>query len=311
MPLMHPMRGLFLWMAGNETLHQRLPRMPGAQRAVRRFLPGERLEDALAAADRLQAEGFGVLLTHLGESLTDPEAAEAVAAHYLEVIDRTRGRPRPIEISIKPTQLGMGADDEACRARSEALAAAVDAAGTWLWLDMEGSALTSSTIELYRRLRDRHPRVGIALQAYLRRSAGDVHRLLPLEPAIRLVKGAYDEPASIAYRSGADVDASFQALALKVAEAAAAGRARLALGTHDTALIGRIGTMAEAVGVPRSALEVHMLFGIREAELRRLATEGYPCSSLVSYGDAWYRWYMRRLAERPANVVFALRQFLP
>ena len=153
--------------------------------------------------------------------------------------------------------------------------------------------------------------VGIAIQAYLRRSAADVARLLPLKPAIRLVKGAYDEPASLAYRDAAEVDANFLGLSLMVAEAAGAGNARLALGTHDVELIGQISTIAGAQGVPRKALEVHMLYGIREQELRRLRDAGHPAYSLVAYGDAWYRWYMRRLGERPANVVFALRQLLP
>ena len=149
------------------------------------------------------------------------------------------------------------------------------------------------------------------IQAYLRRSAADIARLLPLHPAIRLVKGAYDEPAEVAYRDRGEVDANYQALAALIAEAAGRGEARLALGTHDTALIERITTVAEAGGVPRSALEVHMLYGIRTDELRRLHDAGHPRFSLVAYGSAWYRWYMRRLAERPANVVFALRQLVP
>jgi proline dehydrogenase len=153
--------------------------------------------------------------------------------------------------------------------------------------------------------------VGIAIQAYLRRSAADVARLLSGKPAIRLVKGAYDEPAAIAYRNAAEVDANLLGLAMMVAEAAAAGNARLALGTHDVELIGQIRTLTEAKGIPSELLEVHMLYGIREQELRRLRDAGHPAYSLVAYGQAWYRWYMRRLAERPANVVFALRQLLP
>jgi proline dehydrogenase len=305
------MRSALLWMARNDWLRDHLPRLPGAQRAVRRFMPGEHLEDALAAADRLQARGFGVLFTHLGEALTSDTDADAVAAHYHDVLERSRTRTRPIEISVKPTQLGMGIDDEACYGRCQDLARHAMEIGTWLWLDMEGSAVTEATITLYERLSHAHPRTGLALQAYLRRTAADVRRLLPLEPAIRLVKGAYDEPASIAWQSPNEVNASYLALAVLIAEAARDGRARLAIGTHDTDLIEQITVMAEAAGATKSQLEVHMLYGIREDQLDRLAGLGYPCFSLVAYGDAWYRWYMRRLAERPANVVFALRQLLP
>jgi len=305
------MRSTFLWMARNEWLGQRLPTLPGAQRAVRRFMPGERLEDALAAADTLQAQGIGVLFTHLGEALTDLAEADAVVTHYHDVIERSRARAMPVEVSVKPTQLGLGLDDDACFGYANELARHAGEAGSWLWLDMEGSALASPTLALYQRLKADHAMVGICLQAYLKRTAADVQRLLPFEPAIRLVKGAYDEPAAISYRSRLEVDGSYQALAVTIAAAAGKGAARLALGTHDVGLIERISGMAEAAGVPRSALEVHMLYGIREAELTRLHGEGYPCFSLVAYGAAWYRWYMRRLAERPANVAFALRQFLP
>jgi proline dehydrogenase len=305
------MRSVLLWMARNDWLRDHLPRLPGAQRAVRRFMPGEHLTDALAAADRLQGRGFGVLFTHLGEALASLADADAVADHYHDVLERSRPRARPIEISVKPTQLGMGIDDDACYRHCVALAEHAAEVGTWFWLDMEGSELTDATIALYERVRADHARSGIALQAYLRRTAADIQRLLPLEPAIRLVKGAYDEPASVAFRSKTDVDASYLALAVEVAKAAGAGKARLAMGTHDTGLIDRITLMAEAAGVPRSSLEVHMLYGIREDELARLGGLGYPCFSLVAYGEAWYRWYMRRLAERPQNVVFALRQVLP
>jgi proline dehydrogenase len=176
---------------------------------------------------------------------------------------------------------------------------------------MEGSDHTDRTVDLCEALMARHDNVGIAIQAYLRRSAADVLRLLSYRPGIRLVKGAYDEPASIAYRDSAEVDANFLALALIVAGPAARGEARLALGTHDVGLIDQIGTITDAQGVPRAALEVHMLYGIRERELRRLRDAGWPAFALIAYGSAWYRWYMRRLAERPANVVFALRQLIP
>jgi proline dehydrogenase len=308
------MRSALLWMARNERMARTIPNLPFAKRAVRRFMPGERVEDAFAAAERLRDERIGVLFTRLGENITSLDEAEQVAAHYLEVIERDAQRGHvvgPIEISVKPTQLGLDVDADACLAHCEEIARRCAASGTWFWLDMEGSDYTDPTIDLAEALMAGHDNVGIAIQSYLKRAAADIARLLPHKPAIRLVKGAYDEPASIAYRDAGDVDSNFLGLALMVAEAAARGEARLTLGTHDVGLIERIRTIAEAQSVPRTALEVHMLYGIREQELRRLRDEGHPAFSLVAYGAAWYRWYMRRLAERPANVIFALRQIIP
>ena len=305
------MRRFLLWMARNTWMRDHLPRLPFAKRAVRRFMPGETLDEGVAAADALLAEGIGILLTHLGENLTVPAQADAVAAHYHEVLDRAAKRQRPPEISVKPTQLGLDIDPELAFRHADDLATHAAKVGTTLWLDMEGSSYVDPTLELYRRLRQKHEAMGIALQAYLRRTGADVEGLLPLRPVIRLVKGAYDEPASIAYRSRDEVDDNYHDVAVAIARAAGTGSARLALGTHDVILVERISSTAEAAGVPRAALEVHMLYGIRTDELRRLRDAGYPTFSLVAYGDAWYAWYMRRLAERPANVAFALRQLLP
>jgi proline dehydrogenase len=309
------MRSTLLWMACNERLAETIPNMRFARRAVRRFMPGERVEDALAAAERLRDERVRVLLTRLGENVTTLDEAEGTAAAYRDVLARDAERGHvvgPIEISVKPTQLGLDQDPAACLRLCQRLAAdAADLGQTWLWIDMEGSAYTDRTLDLAEALLAEHHNVGIAVQSYLRRSAADVARLLAHKPAIRLVKGAYDEPAKIAYRDAAEINANFLGLALMVAEAAAVGNARLALGTHDIHLIEHIRTLTEAQGIPRDVLEVHMLYGIREQELRRLRDAGHPAYSLVAYGEAWYRWYMRRLAERPANVVFALRQVLP
>jgi proline dehydrogenase len=308
------MRSVLLWMAANERLGRTLPNLPFAQRGVRRFMPGERVEDAYVAAERLRDERIGVLITRLGENLSSLADAKDVAATYLEILrhDAERRHPAgPIELSIKPTQLGLDQDGDACLELCHHIAERCAEVGTWFWIDMEGSAYTERTMDLAEALMARHDNVGVALQAYLKRTAADVQRLLPLKPGIRFVKGAYDEPASIAYRSRGGVDGNFLALSVIVAEAAGHGAARLALGTHDVELIEQIRTISVARGVPVEALEVHMLYGIREQELRRLRDAGHPAVSLVTYGSSWYRWYMRRLAERPANVVFALRQLIP
>jgi proline dehydrogenase len=301
-------------MARNEWLQEAVPTWPFVQRAVRRFMPGESVDDAFRAADGLRNEGIGILFTRLGENLTTLAEADEVRDHYTAVLERdaTRAHPRgPIEISIKPTQLGLDQDYEACLAHCQAIAERCATHGTWFWIDMEGSDYTEATVHLAEALMAGHRNVGIALQTYLRRTSADIQRLLPHRPAIRLVKGAYDEPGSICYRTAAEVDANFLALAVILAGPAARGDVRLALGTHDVELIDQIRTITGPMGVPVSALEAHMLYGIREPELRRLRDAGHPCFSLVAYGSAWYRWYMRRLAERPANVAFALRQLLP
>jgi len=304
-------RSVLLWMARNPWLRRRLPRLGFVRRAVRRFMPGEDAESAFTAAAGLAATGQGILFTRLGENLAELAEADEVAAHYRSLLDRETSLPHPPELSVKPTQLGLDIDSEACFRHLDALAARAAEAGTWLWLDMEGSTYVDATMDLYERLRAAHPNVGICLQAYLKRTPTDLRRLLPLRPAVRLVKGAYDEPAAIAFRRRPEVDAAYQALALVLAEAARDGRARCALGTHDSGLIERIAAFADSAGVARGSLEVHMLYGIRARELARLNAAGFPAFTLIAYGAFWYPWYMRRLAERPANVLFALRQLLP
>jgi proline dehydrogenase len=210
---------------------------------------------------------------------------------------------------VKLTQLGFDLDVGRTDAHLARLAERSAQAGRTLWIDMEGSAYTEATVACYERLKAHHANVGLCLQAYLRRTAADLQRLLPLDPAIRLVKGAYAEPAAIAFTSRHDVDASYRALALEMLAAARAGRAvRIGLGTHDVRLIEQIAVETQAQGLPRTAFEVQMLYGIRADQQRRLAAEGYAVRCLIAYGEAWYPWYMRRLAERPANVLFALRQ---
>ena len=305
------MRTILLWMGRNAWLKERFPRLRFVRRAVRRFMPGEDADAAFAAAATLAAGGQGILFTRLGENLVELAEAEEVAAHYHGILDRSAGLARPIELSVKPTQLGLDIDEAATLEHLRGLAARADVTGTWLWLDMESSAYVERTLVLYERLRADHRNVGICLQAYLRRTPADLRRLLPLEPAVRLVKGAYDEPANVAWQKRPEVDGAYQAAALVLAEAVRDGTARLALGTHDSGLVERIADFAEAAGVPRERLEVHMLYGIRAGELRRLQAAGFPAYTLIAYGKHWYPWYMRRLAERPANLVFALRQLLP
>jgi proline dehydrogenase len=298
-------------MAGNRWLRDRLPRLWFARRAVRRFMPGEDPEAALEAGRQFQIEGIGTLYTRLGENLTRIEEADEVAAHYLGVMESIRERHLDGEVSLKLTQIGFDLDEERTFEHAAALATKAAETGKTLWIDMEGSAYTEATVAFYERIKAEHPNTGICLQAYLRRTAGDLQRLLPLKPEIRLVKGAYAEPSSIAYRSRHDVDANYLALSVAMLEAVRGGsRVRIGLGTHDVRLIEQVAEHAAAMGLPRTSFEVQMLYGIRADQQRRLNREGFIVRDLIAYGEAWYPWYMRRLAERPANVLFALRQIL-
>jgi len=302
------MRRIFLWMARNPFLRKHVPNLWFAKRAVRRFMPGERLEDALDAAETFAPAGVNAYFTRLGENLTDLAEADGIAAHYLDALDQIKARGMDGEVSVKLTQLGLDLDAEATRRHVGALATRARELGLGtMWIDMEGSDYTEQTVAMYESLKPSHPNLGLCLQAYLKRTAADVTRLLPLTPAIRMVKGAYDEPVEIAYRSREEVDASFVAHSMAILS----GGGMLGLGTHDVKLIEQIGATAEAAGIGRDRYEVEMLYGIRTDELRRLAKAGYRARVLIAYGEFWYPWYLRRLAERPANVTFVLRQLLP
>jgi proline dehydrogenase len=303
------MRRLLLWCAQNRWLAAHVPRWGFVRRAVRRFIPGEGFDDALKAAVDFKAQGVGALFTLLGENVTDLDDATRVVEHYEEVL--LRAAATTAEISVKPTQLGLDIDQAAAFANLQRLARAAGKAKSFLWVDMEGSAYTDRTLDLYRRLRKEEPHVGIALQAYLHRTAADVAKLLPLKPAIRLVKGAYAEPPDIAFTAKKDVDANYLALSAFMLPEVKGDRLRLVLATHDTDLFAKAWRLAQAAGLERSRMEVAMLYGIRTDEQLRLVREGFAVRVLIAYGDAWYQWYLRRLAERPANVWFVARQLLP
>jgi proline dehydrogenase len=305
-------RRILLWAARNRWLRDRVPRLWFAKRATRRFMPGEQLSHALDAASRLQDAGIGALFTHLGENVVDSPEADAVALHYLDALEQVTTRRIDGEMSVKLTQLGLHLDRELAKRHLGALAArARELDAGVVWIDMEGSTYTEATIALYEELKPDHPNLGICLQAYLRRTAADVRRLLPLGAHVRMVKGAYDEPAAIAYRSRAEVDAAYLAACIVLLTDGRGNGGRLGLGTHDVRLIEQVAATAEAAGLGRGAFEVQMLYGIRTDQQARLAAAGFPTRTLIAYGEFWYPWYVRRLAERPANVLFVLRQMLP
>ena len=305
------MRTILLWMARNAWLKERVPRLRFVRRAVRSFMPGEDLASAVAAAETTRAGGVTAAFTRLGENVTDLSEADAVAAHYRTVLDEIGARKLDAEVSIKLTQLGYDLDVEAAFHHFEAIAGRAAEIGTFAWIDMEGSDYVEGTIAFYERVRAIHDNVGLCLQAYLHRTPADVQRLLPIRPAIRLVKGAYAEPATIAYRAKREVDAAFLGIATSFLEPVRDGRARFQAGTHDVDLVEQLARSGDALGVEPGQIEIEMLYGIRTDQQRKLAARGFKVRCLIAYGEHWYPWYMRRLAERPANVLFALRQILP
>jgi proline dehydrogenase len=251
-----------------------------------------------------------VLFTRLGETLTGIDDGDATAADYLRLLADARARGINAEASVKLTQLGFDLDADRAMDHLQRLAAADrDRA---VWLDMEGSDYTEDTVGLYERLKETQPNFGLCLQAYLKRTYTDVERLLPLGPRIRLVKGAYAEPATIAYQSRREIDANYLALCVSMLREIKAGAELfLGLGTHDVTLVRQVADYARSIGLPKTVFDVEMLYGIRTDQQRKLAAEGFDVRVLIAYGEAWYPWYMRRLAERPANVIFAMRQLLP
>lgn len=293
-------------------LRQRAPRYRFIRRAAGRFMPGENPEDALEAARQLAVNGISTLLTQLGENVRDRAEAESVTAHYLDLLERIRAAGMSSEISVKLTQLGLDLDREFCFANLvrliERSVGASPAAQKTLWIDMEQASYLAATLELYERARRAHRNVGVCVQAYMRRTGNDVDSLIAMGAAVRLVKGAYSEPADIAFPKKADVDDNYFRLAQKLLspEARRAG-VRAVMATHDPKLIARITGWAVAQRIAKKEIEFAMLFGIQRAEQLRLAREGYRSGVLISYGSFWFPWFMRRLAERPANVLFLVR----
>lgn len=303
-------RQTLLRLSKSRWLAERVMNRPFARRAVKRFMPGEELGDALDASGALAADRLGTVLTKLGENLTAQGEADAVRDHYLDVFDQIAARGLDSQVSVKPTQLGLDFSESRCAEHLESLARKSDATGIYLWLDMEDSSYVDRTLALYRALREKHQRVGLAMQAYLRRTPNDLAALLPLKPTIRLVKGAYAEAAHVAFPAKRDTDFAYYELASQLLAAAARGEALPIFGTHDLVLLRRITEKAASAGVADGGFEIHMLYGIRMAEQRALAAKGHRVKTLISYGSSWFPWYMRRLAERPANIWFVAKSMV-
>jgi proline dehydrogenase len=302
---------LLLAASTNTWLRDHATKTAFVRRSVSAFMPGERLDDALAAARAQERLGIGTIFTHLGENVTRVEDARAVAAHYVTVMDAVHAGGLNAHVAVKPTHLGLDIDADLARQHLQQLVDHAEATSSFVWLDMESSPYVDRTLDLFRRLRQRSSRIGVALQAYLYRTADDVERLLPLGAAIRLVKGAYLEAPAVAFPSKRDVGENFFRLACRLLspEAVAAG-GLLHVATHDGLLVDRLRAFIARQGVPRSAYEFAMLYGIQRPLQTRLVEAGAPLRVLIAYGPHWFPWYMRRLAERPANVGFVLKNLI-
>ena len=301
------MRSLLLAASQNRWLREHATHYSFVRGTVSRFMPGETLDDALGAAQSLHGRKIRTVFTYLGENIQDRSESQQVAQHYLKVLEGIRERGLQAEISVKLTQLGLDLSPDLC---FEHLTAIIECAqkGSIVWVDMEASNYVDATLDLYRRALTAYSNVGVCLQAYLHRTKDDLEKLLPLRPSIRLVKGAYNEPPEIAFPHKQDVDENYFELGkqmLRAKKVNSCGRA--AFGTHDVALIRRLADVASVEGFAKEDFEVHMLYGIQRAEQERLASEGCSSIVLVAYGSYWYPWFVRRLAERPANLWFMVR----
>ena len=288
-----------------------MDRLPTARRFVRRFVAGPALEDALAVAARLNADGVDAAVTHLGENVATAEDATGAADAYLKMLDEIGHRRLRAVASLKLTHLGLDLGESVCRVNLERVAAHGLTARTLVWVDMESSAYTDRTLELYRRLRPTYGNLACVVQSYLRRTAQDVEGLIEIGATVRLCKGAYREPAELAFPDKRDVDLSYARLLDRLLSADALARGVYpAFATHDEHLIGRAREQARAGGVAADRYEVQMLYGIRHDLHATLRAGGVQLRVLIPYGDDWYGYFMRRLAERPANLAFFFRQLL-
>lgn len=300
-------RNILLWASRNEWLKSRVPKMKFVQRAVKRFMPGTTPEDAITATRELLKYKIPTTFTHLGENITTLEEAEENTKHYLDLLDKIKRVNLDIEVSLKLTQIGFDLSfDKTLELFSSIVQKARDLTNN-VFIDIEDSSYVDKTIEFYKQIKKNNDNVGLCLQAYLYRTMDDLKGMSGINPWIRLVKGAYKEPSSVAFPKITQVNDNYMVLSNYLLEKIKEKGIRIAFGTHDLNIQEQIKLQAERLGIPKEKIEFQMLYGIKTAEQYKLASEGYNVRTLISYGMHWYPWYMRRLAERPANVGFVLK----
>ncbi|MEW6195735.1 MAG: proline dehydrogenase family protein [Bacteroidota bacterium] len=300
-------RNILLWMSENRWMKERVPKFGFVKKAVKKFMPGETEEAALDAANQFSLIGIPSVFTKLGENISQISEAYAVRDHYLQLIDKIADRKLDIEISLKLTQLGFDLSEEETFKNFTAIASkAKEKLNNTVFIDMESSAYTQRTIDFYKRIKMTHTNTGICLQAYLLRTDQDISDLMEFNPAIRIVKGAYKEPGDTVFKKKILVDDNFFLCARDLMKYPS-NNVRAIFATHDEKLIKRIIEETERNGIGKSKYEFQMLYGIKTTLQKKLAKDGYKFRVLIAYGESWYPWYMRRLAERPANIWFVLK----
>jgi proline dehydrogenase len=297
------LRSFLLYLSECESPKKLLTRYAVGRRLASRFIAGEELEDALRAIRRLKAEGFMVTLDYLGESVHEAAEAEAACQVYLELLDRLAAEKLDSHVSIKLTQLGLAIDEALARRHLGLLAARAAQHRNFVRVDMEGSAFTEATLRVFRAVDAPRDVVGIAIQAYLFHAEADVDELLECGARIRLVKGAYKEPPDVSFPRKRDVDRNFQ----KLMEKLLTSGVYHAVATHDDRLVAVTEAFARAQGIPPDKFEFQLLYGIRRQLQRELLKQGWRVRVYVPFGREWYAYFMRRLAERPANLFFLMR----
>lgn len=286
---------------------ERLVRSSRAMRPmVAKFMPGEGIDEAMAAVRQLRAEGTPVIMTYLGENVSTDAAADQTVAEYERLFAALKADGAEAHVSIKLTQLGWDVDQGRALGRVRRLVTIAATNKTVLAIDMESSGYAEATVAAYEKLAREFDNAALCVQAYLHRTQADLQRLMAVRPYIRLVKGAYREARDEALSRRADIDARYRVLARELLGAAGQG-ARAVFGTHDLELIARIRQDARVLGVPETSFEVQMLYGIQDAGRRQLASQGIRTRVLISYGRAWFPWFMRRLAEKPSNLMMVTR----
>jgi proline dehydrogenase len=298
------MRSAVLSVADRSVTRNLITQTAAGRAVAQRFIAGESIDEAVAVARTLNGKGMTVSLDNLGEHVTVPDEAERATKSYLACLAAVEEAGLDANISVKLTQLGMGLDDDAAAENLETLARAATTTGTTVTVDMEESVHTSTTIDIYERVQREHGNLGIAVQSYLHRTARDLDRIIPLGGHVRLCKGAYAEGAEIAYQSTGDVDASFDRLAAVLMHAEGVIPA---IATHDDA---RLAPVLDVADHRTGAWEFQMLHGVRRDRQAELVEAGHEVRVYVPYGDAWYPYFSRRLAERPANFAFFARALL-
>jgi proline dehydrogenase len=300
------LRSLILAAADSPRL-QRLVQRYGFRLGAARFVAGESLDTAVPVLERLNEQGLLTNTTLLGEGVRDEAETAAVVAAYRNVLDRIEAEGLRTNVALKLTHLGLSIDEELAERNLAELVAYAAGVGNFIRIDMEESGHVEATLRIYRRLREAgYENVGTVLQAYLFRSENDLASLLPLVPNLRLVKGAYLEPPELAYPRKSDVDAAY----VRLLEASLSGEGFTAVATHDEKLIEHAISFSRERGIPKERFQFQMLYGIRPQLQLELVRHGFDVLVATPYGPEWYRYLMRRLAERPANVLFLLRNLL-